>query len=154
MAKRTLKNLASDLRNLADGLATQCNEAKKTAARAMMTELTDLTRVDTSAAVSNWRATTGAPASPIPPHVPGRKGSTAGPSTAQALAEAEVVIAAVKPGQTLTLFNTVGHIKYLDEGTAHIPPAGFKERAIMEGRRALGGFKWDVSGKRRVKRGR
>ncbi len=120
------------MRRRADVIETSASNIAVAGTKAMVDTLIDATRVDTSEALSNWQVQLGQPvSSAIPPHRPGKKGSTAAASAAVVISEAATVLEAKKPGQPIHLSNLAGHIKYLDEGTAHIPPAGFVPRALL-----------------------
>jgi hypothetical protein len=92
------------------------------------------TPVDTGRARSNWRVTTGSPASGTrEPYAPGAKGSTATQNTRAALAEGEQVIKTAPAGSVIYITNNLDYIAALNAGHSAQAPAGFVELAIQAG---------------------
>jgi len=92
----------------------------KNAARAALEVMVANTRVDTSRAVSNWIVTRDGPSSDfIPAYSPGKKGSTAALSMAEALAMGRAEIEAFDINADLDLFitNNTPYLRYI-EGSA------------------------------------
>lgn len=133
---RTLKDLANEVRAFSDGLNEVSNQASCEVALAIVTDLAPKTPVDTSKALSNWRVGIGQkPALAIPPHSPGRHGSSQEASVAATISEAKAKLAAKKPGETIWISNVLPYIRRLNEGYSKQAPAGFVERAILIGRK-------------------
>lgn len=133
---RTLKDLANEVRAFSDGLDEVNNQASCEVALAIVTNLAPETPVDTSKALSNWRVGIGQKSAlAIPPHSPGRHGSTQEASVAATIAEAKAKLAAKKPGETIWISNVLPYIRRLNEGYSKQAPAGFVERAILIGRK-------------------
>lgn len=97
--------------------------------------LVNSTPVDTSAALSNWRVGTSAGGA-VPPYYSGLAGSTQGASAAAAIAAADAAIAAAKGANKLVIFNSIGYIRFLNEGSSAQAPAGFIEAGILRGKLA------------------
>lgn len=99
-------------------------------------ELADVTPVDTSKAISNWRIGLGSPVvGEIEAHYFGRKGSTELISEDATVIAARIALKAKKPGQIVYLSNTAKYIKDLDRGSSLQEPRGFVKRACDNGRR-------------------
>lgn len=134
----TLLDLAKRLEAKAKTYDDIANTKKIEVATAILTELTQVTPVDTSTAVSNWQVGIGSPVdAEIDAHIPGKKGSTRTQSAAEALSIGKRALATVKPGQPVYISNLVRYIKYLNEGWSKQAPAGFVETAILIGRRVI-----------------
>lgn len=131
----TLRDLANRLNSYVDKLDEVEAEAKARYALAILKALLNDTPVDTTEAVSNWRVGTGV-SSPIPPHVPGESGFTRAASIAIAIQEAVAALRAHKYADVLVIFNSAGHIRYLDEGSSAQAPAGFVAKAVLAGKLA------------------
>lgn len=132
----TLRGLASRLREQAAKVEDDGNRLAITAARAIVKDLASVTPVDTTQALSNWRANDGAPVpgAPIAPHSPGKGGVSQPASAAATIAAAERVFAGKRPGVPLYLSNVVPYIRRLNDGSSKQAPAGFVERAVLIGR--------------------
>lgn len=132
MATRTLKDLAKSMRQRAEGMDNLANELAKAGTDAMLVEMVEVTPVDESTALSNWQVNLGNPAADaIPAHVLGRKGSTRGASSAQALADGRAELQYKKPGQPVFLSNLTPYIGDLDDGSSQQFPGGFIPRAMI-----------------------
>jgi hypothetical protein len=88
------------------------------------------TPVDTGRARGNWQATLGAPADGVV--------STLSPSGAEAIAQADAVIATYRggPGAVICITNNLPYIVPLNNGHSAQAPAGFVERAVASVERA------------------
>jgi hypothetical protein len=96
------------------------------------------TPVDTSQAISNWRVGIGSPPSAkVPPHFPGKHGSTYALSSPETVKRALEALQSRKPGQTVYIANNLPYIRKLNEGSSTQQPKGFVERAIVIGRRQI-----------------
>jgi hypothetical protein len=117
----------------AETVGETANQLKQQAAVAGLEYLVNTTPVDTSEALSNWEVGLGRPlvAGTRPPHVPGKGGSTAPQSRAQAIATGRAFIAQSKPGQPIYLSNAVAHIGPLNRGHSKQAPAGFIDASLI-----------------------
>lgn len=105
------------MRLRADRFEKNAERIVKDAATAALTVMATNTRVDTSRAVSNWIVTRDGPSSDyLPPHTPGRKGSTRGPSLAETLAYGRAEIEQFKMGMDRDLFitNNTPYLRFID----------------------------------------
>lgn len=132
----SLADLAAQFDELADSLpqavtvnvSVQCVEI-------ILTDLLQVTPVDTSKALSNWQVTLNAPATEsIPAWYPGENGSTAVVSREAALQAAKIVLEAKKAGEAVYITNCLPYIDALNSGSSTQEPAGFVERAQLLGR--------------------
>lgn len=136
----TLQSLAKRLEKAADDLPEKANNLAKAAVRAMIADLVWATPVDTSKAMSNWVASLDAPPSgDIPAHSPGFLGYTAAASAAQAIADAESVLASKRPGQPIYVSNAAPYIGELDRGSSRQFAGGFVPRAVLVAKEAIKG---------------
>ena len=120
--------------DLPDRIEAGANELAKTVIRAIDVDLVEHTPVDTTEAVSNWQpGVAAAPDFPLPPIVPGVRGSTAPHSRAEAIAHVERALEDKDPGVSFYLTNVAEHIGLLNDGTSKQEPAGFVERGIRKG---------------------
>jgi hypothetical protein len=101
----------------------------------MATNLIEHTPVDVTTAASNWIAALNSPIDfPLPAIFPGKHGSTAGSSRAEAIAHVTRVLAEKEPGETVWLSNIVPYMADLtNHGTSKQEPAGFFERGVLVG---------------------
>lgn len=135
---RTLLSLAREMDGYARDVDEAINELKQLIARTLVNQLVWATPVDTSRALSNWRAELGTSVSNwIEAHYPGEQGSTQAASAQAAINEAESVIARAKPGETISIFNAVPYIRYLNEGSSSQAPAGFVEASQIIAERLI-----------------
>lgn len=142
MAKITLNQLARNLDRYADDLPAIASDVAVKAAKTIVADLVYYTRVDTSQALSNWQIGLGeANHNVIPPRSPGHAGSTQVQSAEATKQAADRVLANKKPGIATYISNAVPHIKYLDEGTAHISPQHFAARSVIIGRNVVRKYK-------------
>lgn len=133
----TLLQLAERLEKKAKKIDEAASDLAAFVALELTAELADVTPVDTSKAISNWRIGLVAPvADTIEPHYFGSKGSTESMSEDATVIAAKVALKAKKPGQKIYLSNTADYIVELDQGSSLQAPAGFVHRAC-ENTRAL-----------------
>lgn len=126
---RNLRDLAKDIRAEAKRYPLLASNLSVEGTKAMLHEMLVVTPVDTSEALSNWQVEIGSPPSAeLPPHVMGSHGSTRGASSEQVLADALSALANKKPGESIFLVNTAGHIGDLDRGSSRQFPGGFVPR--------------------------
>lgn len=132
---RNLRDLAKDLRAISTSVSTIGNETAKTVALAVITDLANVTPVDTSQAISNWKISLNqVTVLAIPPYVQGKKGSSQAESIKATIDAAKLVLAAKKPGDTIWISNVLPYIGLLNDGTSTQAPAGFVDRAVLIGR--------------------
>lgn len=106
----------------------------KEVARKVSETVIDKTPVDTGAAISNWQAAVGGPATgTLSAYAPGSKGNTRSANTSAAKAQNAAVIAASGPGAEIHITNNAPHIGKLNDGGSLQAPAGFVEDAVLEG---------------------
>lgn len=133
---RNLRDLATDLRAISTSVSSIGNETSKTVALAVITDLANVTPVDTSQAISNWRITLNQRAVlAIPPYAHGKKGSSQAESIKATIDAAKLVLAAKKPGDTVWISNVLPYIGLLNDGSSTQAPSGFVERSVLIGRK-------------------
>lgn len=142
MANQTLKGLATKLRKNASGLPKAASDLNKRVSRAVVADLTNVTPVDTSQAISNWQLSIHEPvAGDRPAFVVGSQGSTKDASAAAARATAERQLRFKKPEDFVYISNVLPYIVPLNEGSSRQAPAGFVERSVLMGRSIIKGAK-------------
>jgi len=130
--KRTLFDLASNLRKRAKGVDRKASEVSKAVALEVVKVLVMSTPVDTSRALSNWQVGVGKPVNtPLKPYVPGEQGSTRSQSAMAAIAKAELFLSSKKPGEPIFISNVLDYIDDLNNGTISRQPGGFVEKALI-----------------------
>lgn len=143
-----LLDLAERMATYAKAIPVNANELKKQVVRTIIADLVYVTPVDTSNALSKWKAST----SPVDdntfaPYYLGSHGSTRDSSAQEAIADANIVIDGLQPGQAVFIGNAARYIKRLDEGYSKQEPAGFVARAVLIGRKLLQNGKVTIRGK-------
>lgn len=143
-----LNDLANQMDQLANNLGGAANQVAKDVASTILTDLTQVTPIDTGLAVSNWQVTLDTPATGvIPAYNPSPKGrvkngvwehavdpSLTAQSNVQPTFDAgNNVIQNKQPGQDIYIANNVEYIPELDSGSSNQAPAGFVDRAIILG---------------------
>ncbi len=137
MAK-TLFDLANSLEKRAANLPKKVSGVAVSTALAIIDDLSKVTPVDTSQAVSNWQVSLASKTnSKIPPHYPGEHGSTKTPSSKQTREKARSVLQSKQPGVTIFISNVLPYIRRLNDGYSAQAPAGFVERAALIGRKTV-----------------
>ena len=137
MAK-TLFDLAKSLEKRAAELPTKVSGVAVSAALAIIDDLSKVTPVDTSQAVSNWQVSLGSKtSSKLPPHLPGERGSTKSPSSKQTREKARIVLQSKRPGVTIFISNVLPYIRRLNDGYSKQAPAGFVERSRLIGKKTI-----------------
>jgi hypothetical protein len=128
----TLLDLAVRLETRAAALDQIASEKTVAAATAILRDLTAVTPVDVSTAISNWQVRLNAPAaSKVTAYYPGAKGSTREPSGTEALDQGIAILKQKRPGDVVHITNVLPYIRRLDEGYSKQAPAGFVERSMM-----------------------
>lgn len=133
----TLLDLARNMRDLKKSIPLQASNLAAKAALVITYELTGITPVDTSRALSNWQLRVNSPANrSIFPYYPGYKGSTKKISEQYADYVALQNVKNKLPGQTIYITNNVEYVQDLNTGTTHTnqESPGFVERAVLKGR--------------------
>lgn len=139
----SLRDLSTRLRKLAKDIPLQVNRLKIDVTLTIQFKLTEITPVDTTKAVSNWKVTRVAPfPNDIEPYSPGFLGYTAHASITAARADAQKNLKGVKPGETVFIVNNADYIKDLNNGSSRQAPAGFVEASVMLGRKKIKDFKF------------
>ena len=151
MSKASMDQLASDLTAFLGRIPIAANERKKDAVLSFVNGLTQLTPIDTGAAISNWQTSTGAPATDvIEPYAPSalgmhshsEHGDVAGAAyNAQgAMDQARAVTSSVQPGETVYIANNDPAVFATDTGLTPLRPEnasvtspGYVDRAITAG---------------------
>lgn len=133
---KNLLDLANDLAAIPKEAAELANRKKVAWARAAITALVYETPVDTSKALSNWGLTRAGLGPYRAAYSEGEGGSTQSQSANAAIAAAEAILARIKPGEVLTLYNAAPYIQKLNDGYSKQAPAGFIERMLLKADRA------------------
>lgn len=157
-----LLDLAAFCNALPDRIRNAASEVARDVAFAIESDLTQVTPIDTGAAISNWQVSLNTPAtSAIPPYVPSRLGQTSlagmtryramialgldprnyvpiigdgGALNASAAMDvATQVLSQKAPGEVIHIVNLLDYIQKLDEGSSKQAPAGFVDRALLLG---------------------
>jgi hypothetical protein len=141
-----LNDLAAYLRQMAQQVPTMASTLAATACTVGITDLVNVTPVDTGAALSNWQVTLGTATAPIiPPYVPSQRGKTRQGTWAHTidpsitreanipptLAAAQGVLSQKQSNETIHLQNNVPYIVKLNNGSSAQAPAGFIDRAEL-----------------------
>jgi len=126
-------------------IETAANKVAVSVSAFVEAELTMVTPVDTTKALSNWIVSIGVPAyNDIGARVPGYFGYTATASRAATLAAAQAALAMKRPGQLVYIGNNAPYIRDLNNGSSKQEPAGFVERAAMRGRNKVATYKLNL----------
>jgi len=136
MAKRTLLDLANDLRKVVTERREKASDLAVSVATTIVTDLAFVTPVDESTAISNWVIGIKSPnRKEIDAHYLGSHGSTYSASARATVDAAKTVLASKRPGETIYISNNLKYIAYLNGGSSRQAPAGFVERAELLGRK-------------------
>lgn len=143
-----LLDLANDMSLLSGRIDAFRKQTTEDVALTILSDLVQVTPVDTGTALSNWLLTVGAPAAAlVPAHFPSPKGrvkrgvwehavdpvATAQANVTPTMDAAKAVLATKQPGQTIFITNGVSYISELDQGSSVQAPSGFVDRAIILG---------------------
>lgn len=129
-----LRALARWCNALPDRIERSANQLAVNVVIRMAGNLIDHTPVDVTTAVSNWQSSINAPAMfGFDAIVPGKHGSTASQSRAEALDHIKRVVADKRPGERIYLSNLTPYLVHLNNGTSTQEPAGFFERGVAVG---------------------
>ena len=139
---KTLSDLAKDMETLSANLTKEVSRCSVETALTIHNELTAVTPVDTSTALSNWDVSVGTLQAEFhEPWIMGKRGSTKLASKRFSDNEANVVLQDKLPGQTIFISNSADYIKKLNDGSSSQEPAGFVERSILLGKLNIKNFK-------------
>lgn len=117
-------------------LPLEVHEVVKNTSKAYLLTAADMTPVDTSAAVSNWRVgIDSAPSGWIAPHVPGKFRSTALESFNATIGIGFGIIESSLPGNEIHIVNNIPYIGDLNDGTSTQAPKGMTDTAELVARR-------------------
>lgn len=137
-----LNDLANRMRELPGILASESSRCAVEATTVVHHQLTHVTPVDTSQALSNWDISIGTLNGEFhEPYFPGNKGSTKLASEKAANTEAVFRLKEKKPGQAIFISNGANYIDRLNNGSSKQEPAGFVERASSVGKQSIKKFK-------------
>lgn len=135
---RTLLDLAERLEKSAASLEDQASGVAVSTALAIVDNLSQVTPVDTSKAISNWQVTLGSPsAGEIPAHVEGFAGSTYSISGRATRNLARFDLQQKRPGVKIFVSNAAPYINDLNNGSSKQEAAGFVERAVIIGKQVV-----------------
>lgn len=128
------------MRDKAKSIPTMGNELAIKVTMTIVRDLSHVTPVDESTAISNWQVNLGSPVqSPIAAYYPGLKGSTYNLSASATIDAAKAELASKKPGQPIYLSNVLRYIELLNNDYSRQAPAGFVERSVLLGRLVIRG---------------
>lgn len=146
--KKPINKLAKDIQKFEKALRKSRSDASKEAAVITVGLLANATPVDTTSAISNWKASVGFPTSvQKEPYYPGVGGETKASSVAATIAASKRAVANKKVGQRVFITNNAEHIEKLaDGGSTQQPSAGWIE-AVGNISERNWKFKYPVLGK-------
>lgn len=127
----TLLELARACRQAPAEIARVTRDARNSLAGVLLSDLTLITPVDTSQALSNWVVSPAPAGSELPPHVEGKGGSTRNASAKVAYAKGKSAMRKIPVGTSLFLVNYAGHIDLLEyKGVSPQQAKGFVARTV------------------------
>ena len=133
---QTLKQFAKRMRSMPELIKQGVNEVTSKMVIDIAIELAQRTPVDTSTAISNWRAEIGKPDRRfIYPHYAGKKGSTFSLSSAETIRKAASKVVNRKYGDVTYISNNAPYIRFLNYGTSKMPALNFVEQAVLVAKR-------------------
>lgn len=128
----TLLDLSRQMEKLNRELPRKVNDVAKRVAKVVLKEIVEKTQVDTSQAISNYQIGFGeGNFTNLPPHVPGKFGSSRAASAAETIGVGNINIDGKLPGVPLHISNGLDYIDKINE------IAGFENAAIAAGHQAL-----------------
>lgn len=126
-----MKNLKTKLTRFDKDIKKRVNKLKITTAQFILWELTQVTPVDTSKALSNWVANLQKPNSRvIQAHSVGSKGSTQSISSHTTFMIGQSVIGRAKVGEIIYITNNVDYIELLNLGLSQQAERNFIQNAV------------------------
>lgn len=134
-----LRQFARNMRKRGQDIVLNSNRLKKRAAQVVANSVAQNMPIDTGRAVSNTIVSLGAPEDRIleEARYPGKQRATASVNQAAAIAHASDVISRALPEQEVWLSNNLDYVVDLNNGSSPQAPAGFLERAVLEGRAVI-----------------
>lgn len=135
----SLTEFAQRIKVIAKGVETNADRIVKQAAIAIDQTVVLATPVDTGRARSNWLTQAGYPRrDTIDPYAAGKGlGKSEGANAQAAIQQGLTAITAHKSGQDIYISNNLPYIQKLNDGHSAQAPAGFVEKAIQSGVRAV-----------------
>lgn len=145
---RTLTDLANEMDALAAKIGGASSSVAVDTAMTILSDLVQVTPVDTGAALSNWQVTLDSPATDvIPAYSPAKRGkmvkgvwvhaadpiATSHANIAPTLAAARTILFTKRPGQVIYITNNLPYIQRLNDGSSEQAPGGYVDRAIILG---------------------
>jgi hypothetical protein len=144
----TLNDLATKLDNIAIIIPYLANQLKRDVVEAILSDLLQVTPVDTGKAISNWQVQNEPLPSIVDAYVPAPKGrmlrgvwthlvdpqATRGANAEIAAEVAQIALQITQPGIPLYIVNGLPYIARLNAGTSAQAPAGFTDRAVIVGK--------------------
>lgn len=138
MARSTMKGFSTRIRAIAVGVEVNTDALVRKVALAVDRVVVTQTPVDTGRARANWQAAIGAaPGGEVGQYPAGAGGATGAAAAAQAIAQAQGVVAGYKGGEVIHLTNNLPYIQRLNEGHSDQAPAGFVQAGIDAAIRAV-----------------
>ena len=135
---RSLSDLADNLDRRLGQLEQKASDLTVKVAVSLVTNLTALTPVDTSNALSNWQIGLGAPVDDTRrPYFVGMYGSTALASAQATIQTAKDILSGKKPGEVVFISNLVDYIVDLENGSSRQAPSGFLQQSILKTRNEM-----------------
>lgn len=129
----SLEQLAEACKNASASLRQDVSDIASQTAQELVFELTMVTPVDTTKALSNWQVGLMYPeVSDKPAYAYGHYGLTAAISRSAAYFAAQAVIAHKQPNTPIYISNNAKYIEELNEGKSKQASAGFVDRAILD----------------------
>jgi hypothetical protein len=139
---KPISRLGPDIGRQKRDIVKQLEKLGRVSTRRAFATLVDATPVDTSKAVTNWRASRTVPLTDVAgPGVSSVKGSGASAARARAKDVAEPVIAGFGIGDTLYITNNVPYIGLLNDGSPRHRAANMLRKAQSEFIRTARSFK-------------
>jgi hypothetical protein len=103
-------------------------------AREILKVVAEDTPVDVGIALSNWQVGIGGSrGTPIPAHVPGMKGTTHDENVQETIRTGDAVLTGARAGKDIHIANPIPYIADLNDGYSAQAPAGFVEKAVLQG---------------------
>jgi hypothetical protein len=128
----TLQQFSAKMRKLAADIPVNAQRNFRQTVLVIDQALVTSTPVDTGRARSNWIVGSGPSSRAIDAYAPGEAGSTRGPNTRAAIAQAKAFLDSTDI-TVVYISNNLNYIVYLNEGSSAQAPAGFIEAAVQAG---------------------
>lgn len=137
---KTLSDLSVSLKRRVRDIETSASKRAVKVTEAVVTDLLNVTPVDTSRAMSNWQVSLNEPipnSAEIDPYYPGIAGNTTNASWGAAHREAFSVLTGKKPGDKIFISNVTSYIGDLNRGSSRQFAGGFTKRARLVAKLAV-----------------